>query len=304
MLFFSCIFAGFFLVLHKNAFIHQRCLLLAHCILTGGFWCLHMTAFANAFSCNSIFLNLQLQSPIINNNCLFHLALALFMSFQFQKKISLGDSGLKMWKQLPCHFGVVLRKRRKMCLRPTCKLVRTFKWVFWKSPIFKLTLLLLRSKWNPGRNSKAVYKAIGSTCSPSVWFCQNHLHPSSGGQESYSCVRSPCREAEWDIKTHKPKKGYCPCISLNFLVVPPAILLWPWVRWQVWIFSHPQLEAEEGSEPWTSHIKGKDAVWVELDLMHVILVPKFCHRWASVSSPRWPWAIRFSFHQTVNELLM
>lgn len=47
----------------------------------------------------------------------------------------------------------------------------------------------------------------------SDWFYQNHLYPSSGGQESYICKCLPCWEAEWDIKPHKLKKDYCPCTS-------------------------------------------------------------------------------------------
>lgn len=61
---------------------------------------------------------------------------------------------------------------------------------------------------------------------PSDWFYQSHfLYPSSGGQESYICIRSLCWGADWDIKTHKLKKGYRPCTSPYFLVVPPATQL-------------------------------------------------------------------------------
>lgn len=63
------------------------------------------------------------------------------------------------------------------------------------------------------------------TAPQSDWFYQSHLQPSSGGQDNYNYIRSPCWEAEWDIKTHN-LKDYCPCTSpLYFLVVPPVIQL-------------------------------------------------------------------------------
>lgn len=103
----------FFPTLHENLFIVQRCLLLALCILTGGFWCLNMTTFTSTFSCNSIFRNLQLLSSIISNRYILQHALVLLMSLQFQKKISPCHFGLKMRKQMP--FWCCFKEKSKNC---------------------------------------------------------------------------------------------------------------------------------------------------------------------------------------------
>lgn len=141
----------------------------------------------------------------------------------------------------------------------------------------------------------------------SDWFFQSHLHPSSSGQESYSCIRFPCWEAEWDTKTHKLVKDCCSYTSsLYFLVVPPAIRLWPdheydgknvnllasAVRGQrgKWTMSIPcQRQGHCLGGPWSNVF---------------MLVPKLCIQWNSVSSLHWSWGTKFCFHQTVNELLM
>lgn len=99
------------------------------------------------------------------------------------------------------------------------------------------------------------------TAHQSDWFYQNHLYPFSGGQESYIFKCLPYWEAEWDIKPHKLKKGYCPCTSpFYFLVVLPAIQLCSDHEHDatVWVFSHLQVEAKEGKAPWASDIKGRD----------------------------------------------